>query len=219
MSTQGLALYIFYAVIVTLSPGPDILTVIARSVSQGTKAGLVATLGFATGLIYHTTIAATGLVFVLKQSPVAFRVVQYFGAAYLVYLAVRMFMAKDEVKVQGDVERRTLGRIFGQSVLMNILNPKVTIFFFAFLSRFADPGKPWHIVLLGGIFAACTLVCFSCCALAAGQLTGFLRNRPGAGKPLRYVTAVLFVALAVSLFFVERPVSQEREDSATRHVE
>src|SRR4051794_37270907 len=127
MSIHGLALYISYAVIVTLSPGPDILTVIARSVSQGTKAGLVATLGFATGLIYHTTIAATGLVFVLKQSPAAFRVVQYAGAVYLIYLAIRMFMAKDEaggVKVQGEMERRTLGKIFGQSVLMNILNPK-----------------------------------------------------------------------------------------------
>src|SRR5689334_4006451 len=120
MSIHGLALYIFYAVIVTLSPGPDILTVIARSISQGTRAGLVATLGFATGLIYHTTLAATGLVIVLRQSPVAFRVVQYLGAAYLLYLAVLMFLAKDEVRV-GEVEGRTLGRIFGQSVLMNIL--------------------------------------------------------------------------------------------------
>jgi threonine/homoserine/homoserine lactone efflux protein len=205
VSIDGLALYVFYVVLVTLSPGPDILTVIARSVSQGTKAGLVATVGFATGLIYHTTIAATGLVFVLKQSAVAFRVVQYAGAAYLVYLAVRMFMAKDEVRVETGMERRTLGRIFGQSVLMNILNPKVTIFFFAFLSRFAEPGHPWHIVMLGGIFAACTLVCFGGCAVAAGRLTGFLRRRAGAGRVMRYVTAGLFVVLAVSLFFVERP--------------
>lgn len=202
MSIEKLALFAGYAMLVTLSPGPDILTVIARSVAQGTRAGLVATVGFATGVIFHTTLAATGLAFLLRQSPAAFRVIQYLGAAYLFYLAVRMVLSKEELQLDAKTEERTLRRIYGQSVLMNILNPKVTLFFFAFLSRFGDPNVPLQMILLGAIFAACTVAGFGGCAVAAGSLARFLHKRRNAGKVFRGLTAVLFAALAVSLLFV-----------------
>jgi threonine/homoserine/homoserine lactone efflux protein len=202
MPIDKLLLFAGYAMLVTLSPGPDVLTVVARSVAQGARAGLVATLGFATGIIFHTTLAATGLALLLRQSPAAFRVIQYLGAAYLLYLAVRMLLSKEELQLDAPAGERTLRRIYGQSVLMNILNPKVTLFFFAFLSRFGDPNLPWQMILLGAIFAACTLAGFGGCALAAGSLARFLHRRRNAGKVLRGLTAVLFAALAASLLFV-----------------
>ena len=121
MSLYTLAIFLVATLILTLSPGPDIITVITRSVSQGVAAGLVATAGFASGLIFHTTAAALGLSYVIRRSPVAFQTIKYLGAAYLLYLAFRLFMSKDDVALETRPdERRTLRRIFGQSVLMNV---------------------------------------------------------------------------------------------------
>jgi len=204
MSVQNLALFLLAAILVTLSPGPDILTVIARSMAQGTWAGMVATLGFATGLIVHTTIAATGLALVLRGSPTAFRTIQFLGAAYLLYLAVRMFVGREPLMADRPAERqRALGQVYGQSVLMNVLNPKVTLFFVAFLARFVEPGSGvpvWmQMVVLGGLFAASTILCFGTCALVAGRLTGFVRRHPRAGRPMRVATGVVFVVVAASI--------------------
>src|SRR4029079_297084 len=99
MSLHSLALFLVAAVVVTLSPGPDIITVVTRSVSQGVGAGLIATLGFASGLIFHTTVAAVGLSILISQSPMAFRIIQFLGAAYLVYLAIRMFISNEAVQL------------------------------------------------------------------------------------------------------------------------
>ena len=204
MSWQTLGMFVVYAMLLTLAPGPDILTVVARAVAQGTWAGIVATMGFATGLIFHTSAAALGLALVLHESPRALRGIQYAGAAYLVYLAVRMFLGKDTVLGEQREERvRALWRIYGQSILMNVLNPKVTIFFLAILTGFAQPKGPWPVwvqmVVLGALFALCTLAGFGTCAVAAGQVSRFFVKRPGAARPLRIGTGVLFVVIAVSI--------------------
>ncbi len=212
MSLQNLALYIFSVIVVTLSPGPDILLVIAVAVAQGMRAGFAATLGFATGLIVHTTIAATGLALIIRSSPTAFRVVQFFGAAYLAYLAVRLIFARDNdggaEAEKRPTERRGLWRVYQQCILMNVLNPKVTLFFLSFLPDFVAkdkfpvlPSAPvWmQFVMLSGIFAACTLVCFGACAACAGYLSGGLRTHRGAAKWMRWGTGALFLTLAVLL--------------------
>lgn len=204
MSWHAVGLFVVYAMLLTLAPGPDILTVVARAVAQGTWAGMVATLGFATGLIFHTSAAALGLAVVLHESPRALRGIQYAGAAYMLYLAVRMFLGKDAVLGEKREEQvRTLGRIYGQSVLMNVLNPKVTIFFLAILSGFAEPKGPWPVwvqmVVLGALFALCTLVGFGTCAVAAGQLSRFFMRKPGASRVFRIGTGVLFVVIALSI--------------------
>src|ERR1044071_5439021 len=106
MAWQTIVKFVVYAMLLTLAPGPDILTVIARSVSQGVWAGMVATLGLATGLIFHTTVVALGVGVVLRENPRAMQAIQIAGAGYLLYLAVRVFMAKDEVLRERKEEQR-----------------------------------------------------------------------------------------------------------------
>jgi threonine/homoserine/homoserine lactone efflux protein len=204
MPLHTIVLFFVAAMALTLAPGPDILTVVARSVAQGARAGIVATLGFATGLIFHTSAAALGLALVLRQSPAALRTIQYLGAAYLAYLAVRMFLGRDNLLSQPrEHQTRTLWRIYGQSILMNVLNPKVTIFFLAFLTGYTDPTAPFPVplqfVILGALFAVCTLLGFGACAVAAGQLSRFFQNHPRAHKPLRLATGALFLLIALTI--------------------
>jgi threonine/homoserine/homoserine lactone efflux protein len=204
MSLQNLALFLLAASLVTLSPGPDILTVITRSVAQGTAAGLVATLGFATGLIFHTTVAATGLGLLVREYPMALRSVQYAGAAYLLYVAVRIFLSKDQLVIDPTTAPpRALWHIYGQSILMNVLNPKVTLFFIAFLARFVEQPSPiplWmQMIVFGTLFALSTIFWFGFCAITAGRLSGFVRRHKRAGLPLRIGAGVIFAALAVSI--------------------
>jgi threonine/homoserine/homoserine lactone efflux protein len=207
MALDSLLLFFLASLALTLTPGPDILTVITRSVTQGRGAGLVATLGFATGLIAHTTAAVLGLSVLLASSPRAFLAVRGMGVVYLLYLAVRMAMSRDPVALDvgenGGATRTALWRVYGQSIVMNVLNPKVTLFFLAFLPQSLDATSSlpaaMQFILLGGLFAVATVVGFGSCALLAGMLTGWLRKSPGAGRPLRIVTALLFVLIAVRL--------------------
>jgi threonine/homoserine/homoserine lactone efflux protein len=207
MSIQSLLIFLGASLIVTLAPGPDIITVVTRSVSQGIAAGLVATLGFASGLIFHTTVAAIGLSLVIRKSPAAFQTIKILGAAYLLYLAIRLFLSKDEVALERRPdERRALGRIYVQSVLMNVLNPKVWFFFVVLLSASVSPQSSipvrWQLMILGALFAACTLVCFGSCAILAGSLTAFIRERPRAARPLRWATCAVFIILAIQLLLL-----------------
>jgi threonine/homoserine/homoserine lactone efflux protein len=204
MSPENLVLFLLAASLVTLSPGPDILTVITRSVAQGTAAGLIATLGFATGLIFHTTVAATGLALLVQNSPVALRTVHYAGAAYLLYLALRTFLSKDNLVIDpATAPSRALRQIYGQSVLMNILNPKVTLFFIAFLPPFVERTSAvpvWmQMIIFGTLFAVSTVFWFGSCAITAGRLSGFVRRHKRAGLPLRIGTGLVFTGLAVSI--------------------
>jgi threonine/homoserine/homoserine lactone efflux protein len=206
MSPHTLALYLASATAVALAPGPDILTVLTRSVTQGRAAGIAAALGFATGLIAHTAAAALGLAVLLQQTPAAYAALRLAGAAYLVYLALRMAFAKDALSLDAaPAARRPLLHIYGQSILMNILNPKVTLFFLAFLPPFADRTSsvplPWQMVLLGALFAFVTITCFCAVALVAGRLSARLRHNPRHLAPLRWLTAALFLLLATQLAF------------------
>lgn len=210
MSLDSLLLFFLAAFALALTPGPDILTVLTRSVTQGRAAGFAATLGFATGLIAHTTAAALGLALLLKQSPGAYFAVRIGGVAYLLYLAARMLAARDPVSLdQSAAPARALGRIYTQSILMNILNPKVTLFFLSMLPQFIDrrgsAPVPLQFVVLGALFAAATILAFGACTLLASTLSERLRRKPTAGRPLRIVTAALFVLIAVRLALAPPP--------------
>jgi threonine/homoserine/homoserine lactone efflux protein len=204
MSLDSVLLFFLAAFALTLTPGPDILMVITRSVTQGRAAGLVATLGFATGLIAHTTAAALGLALILQQSPRAFLAIRIAGVVYLLYLAIRMATAKDAVSLDtGSTPPRALGRIYTQSIVMNILNPKVTLFFLAILPQFVDKRAAFPVgvqfVVLGALFAGATLVGFGMCAVLASIVSRFLRGNPRAGRPLRLATSILLLLIAARL--------------------
>jgi threonine/homoserine/homoserine lactone efflux protein len=202
MNGQTWAIFVGASMALALAPGPDILTVLTRSVTQGITAGLVAAAGFASGLTVHTTLAALGVAAIMQASPHAMQALRWFGAAYLLYLALRVMLNHDPINLHGKGARTPQRRrsIYAQSVLMNVLNPKVTLFFLGFLPGFVEKsGAPaWmQIVMLGCVFALCTVICFGGCALFAGSISGWLRRRPGAGAWLKWITAAVFVAVAV----------------------
>lgn len=181
-SYQTLLIFTLAALAMNISPGPSNLYVMSRSVAQGVSAGLTATAGLATGSLFHVVATSLGLAVILRYSPFAFTALKFTGAAYLVYLGVRHFLARPQAI--GDTlawPRKPLGRIFGESCLVEILNPKTALFFLAFLPQFVDPDAgpvAPQLLLLGAIVTLTAIPCDALVALASGKAASLLRCRP-----------------------------------------
>src|ERR687885_2098316 len=149
-----LSLFISVTVALVFMPGPNTLYIIARSVNQGRVAGVVSSLGVQAGSLVHIAAAALGLSALLLSSALTFGVVKYAGAAYLIYLGVKTLLTKEEAGRAREVREASLGRVFYQGVVVNLLNPKTALFFFAFLPQFIDPARGRvgaQIISLGAI--------------------------------------------------------------------
>jgi threonine/homoserine/homoserine lactone efflux protein len=194
------ALFLATSIAITFAPGPDNLQVLARGISQGRAAGLVAALGFAAGVTFHTTLAALGVAAVLRSSPLAFQILKLAGAAYLVWIGIKALRSQG-LAAAGDRPRQPLSAIFRQSVLGNIMNPKVTLFFVVFLPQFVDAhgAKPVTLQMLelGLVFMAQTVVVFSIFGLCAGTIGGWLKRRPRAGLWLDRLAGLTFIAIGI----------------------
>jgi threonine/homoserine/homoserine lactone efflux protein len=199
------ALFVAAALALLLVPGPAVFYVVARSVEGGRVTGLVSVLGVELGTLVHVVFAAIGLSAVLASSATAFTVVKWLGAAYLVYLGLQHLLARD-----GDKEELAIGgatrlpRVFTQSVLVQILNPKVALFFLAFLPQFVDPsrGAAWtQVVVLGATLAVLGLLTDGLYALLGGAAGDWLKRRSaGAGlrRVRRYVSGGIYLALGAA---------------------
>jgi threonine/homoserine/homoserine lactone efflux protein len=187
--------YLAAAVALILAPGPDTMYVLARGL-QGPDAGVRSALGVATGVLLHTLAAALGVSALLRAAPAAFTLVKYVGAAYLLYLAVQALHTEEfDPTTEAEAERS-----FRRGVLVNALNPKVALFFLAFLPGFAGsgPDAPTRMALLGALYALVTAVYLSSVALASNRAGRLLaRGRVSAG--LQYVAGGVMVVLAVTL--------------------
>ena len=196
------ALFLATSLAITFAPGPDNLQVLARGISQGRAAGLVAALGFAAGVTFHTTLAALGVAAVLRASPLAFQILKLAGAAYLVWIGVKALKSQG-LAAAGDRPRQPLLAIFRQSVLGNMLNPKVTLFFVVFLPQFVDAHGAQSVTLqmleLGLVFMAQTVVVFSIFGLCAGTIGGWLKRRPRAGAWLDRLAGLTFIAIGIRI--------------------
>lgn len=215
MSLYVLIQFVLASLAAILAPGPDILYVLTRALGQGRRAGLIAAFGFASGLPVHTLAIAIGLAALLQSSPQAFTALQIAGALYLVYLAWRILNDRSAFVVGAPLPPRRLRAIYLQSLTMNLLNPKVILFFLAFLPRFIVPQPPslaLQIALLGVLFTLLTLLCFGTCALAAGKVGEWLGAQPRAARLLRYFTAAVFFLLAAALV-VHRPAPSSAPSS------
>lgn len=194
------ALFLATSLAITFAPGPDNLQVLARGISQGRAAGLVSALGFAAGVTFHTTLAALGIAAVLRSSPLAFQILKLAGAAYLVWIGIKALRSQG-LAAAGERERQPLATIFRQSVLGNMMNPKVTLFFVVFLPQFVDPrgaqGVTLQMLELGLIFMLQTVVVFSIFGLCAGTIGGWLKRRPRAGVWLDRLAGVTFIAIGI----------------------
>lgn len=197
-----LLLFLAASVAVTVAPGPDNLQVLARGMAQGRRAGLVAAMGFSLGCLFHTVVAAVGLAAVLRSSPLAFQFIKYAGAAYLIWIGIQALRARGGLAQGTAVAEVPLRRVFRQSVLGNMMNPKVTLFFLVFLPQFVRADAPhagWQMMLLGVVFMLQTAVVFSLFGLCAGWLGGWLRRRPGAGRWLDRLAGAVFVGLGIRI--------------------
>jgi threonine/homoserine/homoserine lactone efflux protein len=197
---ESLVAFGLASVLLALAPGPDNVFVLTQSALYGRRAGIRVTLGLCTGLMAHTAVVALGIAAAIRASPPAFAVLKAAGAAYLLYLAWRAFSAAAIMPAGGG--RLTGVRLYRRGVIMNVTNPKVTMFFLAFLPQFvsADKGAvATQIVMLGVLFMAVTLVVFGAVAALAGTIGAGLRASPKAGVYLNRIAGVVFVALAVKL--------------------
>jgi threonine/homoserine/homoserine lactone efflux protein len=200
LASVNLAWFIPAAIALIVTPGPVVLYIITRSVDQGRKAGLVSVLGSETGNLFHVLAAAFGLSAILLSSTLAFDIVKYLGAAYLIYLGVRKLLSSDKV-VAESAKRDTLGRIFAQGVVVAALNPKTALFFFAFLPQFVDASKgqvTLQIVFLGVILVAIAFVSDTIYALMAGTLGRWLRGNLRYQRFQRYFSGTVYIGLGVT---------------------
>ena len=201
-----IALFLAASALLTIAPGPDIVYVLARGVSQGPRAGMAAALGFATGCVFHTLLAAVGIAALIRSSELAFSAVRYAGAAYLVWIGIQALRQRSSFAVQGAGDRRALATIFRQSVVGNMLNPKVTLFFLAFLPQFVDARAGhvgWQMALLGAIFMAQTAVIFGAVALFSGWIGAWMRAKPAIGERLNTFAGMTFIALGIRVALPE----------------
>jgi threonine/homoserine/homoserine lactone efflux protein len=199
------ALFVAVALALLLVPGPAVIYVIARSVESGRPAGLVSVLGVEMGTFVHVAFAAAGLSAILASSATAFSVVKWLGVAYLVWLGLQRLLARDEnADAPPGVRPEPLARVFRQSVLVQVLNPKVALFFLAFLPQFVDPsrGAAWtQIVVLGGTLAALGLLTDGLYALLGGTAGDWLKRNNASARfrrAQRYVSGGVYLALGAA---------------------
>ena len=192
-----LALFALASVALLVVPGPAVLYIVARSVDQGRRAGLVSTLGIHVGSLVHVAAAAVGLSSLLVSSATAFETVKYLGAAYLVYLGIRRLLERDVAPGEARPPM-PLRRVFGQAIVVNVLNPKTALFFFAFLPQFVDVSAGHaglQIALLGVLYIAIGLVSDGAYALVAGTVVRPLRRRAGFMRTQRCASGATLIGL------------------------
>jgi len=190
-----------------LTPGPDMIYVIARSVGQGQRAGVISALGIGTGCLTHTFAAALGLSALLMSSALAYNLVKYAGAIYLVYLGARALLDKSRSQEQSELKPASLPSIFSQGVVTNILNPKVALFFLAFLPQFARDGAgslASQIIFLGFLFNVSGTLVNIVVALLGGRIGKAFNRRRAVAPALRRGAGVVFIALGLRLAFTKR---------------
>ena len=186
------------ALVLLLTPGPAVLYIVARSIDQGRRAGLVSMLGVHAGTLVHIAAAAAGLSALLAASATAFSAVKYLGAAYLVYLGVRLILERAPAVGDGPARERRLRRAFLDGVVVNVLNPKTALFFLAFLPQFVDVSRGHvgtQILALGGIFVALGLVTDGGFALTAGTAARWLRGHPRFLASERWISGGMYIGL------------------------
>ncbi|AZY50684.1 LysE family translocator [Bordetella avium] len=195
------------AVLLALTPGPDNLFVLMQSAIWGRKAGFLVVLGLCTGLLGHTTAVAVGLAALFAASPMAFTALKLAGAAYLLYLAWQILRAPTGGGRSEKPEALRGSALYRRGIIMNLTNPKVLLFFFAFLPQFTQPQAgpmAWQIIELGAVFMVATLLVFGAIAFFSGAFGAMLQRSPQAQRWLNRVAGVVFIGLALRLVTASR---------------
>ena len=199
--------FIAASLIVLLLPGPGVLYVVARSAAQGRRAGLVSVLGLSAGALVHVAAATLGLSALLLTSATAFGLIKAVGAGYLIYLGLRMLLDRRPAGRLAAPPPRDLARLFADGVIVSLFNPKIAVFFLAYLPQFVAPSGgpiPQQIFLLGILYVTLALVTDGAYALLAGGLRPWLGRQMSGGRLPRYLGGGVFVALGLNTALAER---------------
>ena len=205
MISLGIALTFFVVSLgLAIAPGPDIIFVLTQSVLYGFRAGLATTLGLVSGLLVHTTLVAVGVAAIIQASPVAFLLLKLAGAGYLLYLARLSLRAGALLAQGGQLEFLGYGALFRRGIVMNVSNPKVSLFFLAFLPQFCRPEQgsvALQVAQLGILFMLAALLVFGAVSLLGGRLASWFNRSPHIQVLSHRLAACVFVGLAASLLF------------------
>jgi len=207
IDSHTLFLFVLASSLLALAPGPDNIFVLTQSMVKGSKPGIFVTLGLCTGLIVHTSAVALGVAAIFQTSVTAFNILKFIGAGYLLYLAYLSFRASSKSKLKANKDNFTLGKLYKRGIIMNVTNPKVSIFFLAFLPQFTNPqmgNVTLQVFLLGAIFMICAFIVFSAIALMAGKLGDWFNSSPNAENILNKIAGSIFGLLALKLALSER---------------
>ena len=208
MELQLIITFIGAATLLALMPGPDNIFVLTESLTKGYKTGIAISLGLSLGVLVHTSLAATGLSIIIQKSELAFKVIKYLGATYMIYLAIIALKDKQgSVELQAGKKRPlSLWRLIRKGFLMNVLNPKVTLFFVAFLPQFVSKTGirfSFQMLILGAIFMINSFIIFSIIAKLSGSLSSYL-NSERFWKYTKIVKAMVLFSLGMWLLLAEK---------------
>ncbi|MEM7378120.1 MAG: LysE family translocator [Pseudomonadota bacterium] len=195
------------ALVVLLVPGPGVLYVVTRTLSQGLAAGVASVLGLASGAFVHVLAATAGLSAVLLASATAFGVVKTLGVAYLVYLGIRTILSRSSPSTAPEHQDAALRQVFWEGVLVSVLNPKIAVFFLAFLPQFVmtEPGDAgWQVLFLGSVYVVLAVCTDGAYALCAHRVRRVLSDRFVYGPVPRLASGVAYLGLGVSVLVAER---------------
>lgn len=200
MNIEILLSFVLATSVLACSPGPDNIFVLTQSIVNGKRHGLATVLGLMTGCIVHTTLVAFGVSAILKESEHLFFIIKLFGALYLLYLAYQVFRSKAEIMISTDnIDRKSTKQLFKIGFWMNVLNPKVTIFFLAFFPRFLFSEELSHVLqfyVLGGLFILTSFTIFSTIAFLGGTLSEYIRKHDKVGFYLKWMQIIVFILIA-----------------------
>jgi len=180
-------------------PGPDIIYVLLQSVSNGKKYGIVASLGLVSGIIVHTTLVAFGVSALINQSPKLLLLLKIIGAAYLLYLAFKSYFSSEEINIQNKVKKRKVLSLFKQGFIMNVVNPKVSIFFLAFFPGFLysdTQNTVMQFYVLGALFMIQALLIFSIVSISSGYFSNYIQNHPKMNANIKWAKVLVFIGIA-----------------------
>lgn len=201
LNIEILLSFILATSVLACSPGPDNIFVLTQSIVNGKKHGLATVLGLMTGCIIHTTLVAFGVSAILKENESLFFFIKIFGASYLLYLAFQVYRSEAEIMISTDnVAQKTTLQLFKTGFWMNVLNPKVTIFFLAFFPRFLFSETLSNVLqfyILGALFIITSFIIFSTVAFLGGTLSEYIKKHKNTGVYLKWIQIVVFIAIAV----------------------
>lgn len=203
---ETLISFAFATTVLAISPGPDNVFVLTQSIVNGKKYGLATVLGLMTGCIIHTTLVAFGVSEIIKTNENLFFIIKLFGAAYLLYLAYQVYKSDAKIIFSTDnISEKSTFSLFKTGFWMNVLNPKVTIFFLAFFPQFLFSktiSTVYQFYILGGIFILISFIIFSSIAILAGSISNYVKRNNNLGIYLKWLQIIVFIGIAI---FILKP--------------